>query len=374
MRKLISGNPRILAILSEVDASPQLVSILAKVQAGGGVIEVIVIGSNKSKILSELESLGVRPINLRSRGKYGSLPLFLLLFFYIFRAKPSTVFTSGQFATIIGIFCAKVLRVKKRIFIRHYSNFHIKYKKRLGNLLDRAVNFLATDIVAVSLLVKKVLIEDENARSEKIRVIYNGIDLKRFQRIAVSNEIPREEIETRVKVFRIGVISRMTELKGIEYIAKAFVRLHGEFPQTRLHIVGAHSDSYDSVLNILNSIESDAFVIEESNNSIPDFLWGLDAFVHVPNGPEDESFGLVYIEALAAAVPSIFTVSGILNELPNAGSYATIVPYRDPEAIYRGLSDQIKGVSIPKIEVPRPWLEQFSLSFMASKYSELILG
>ena len=374
MRKQIKANPFILVILSDVNSSPQLIAILKEIRRRGADIRVILIGSKESRILSEIELMGIKVTNMRSREKFRSAPLFVSIFWYILSLRPLTVFASGQFATTIGMFCSKLLHVDRRIFIRHYSNFHIKYNMKLGKLLDRASNFLATDIVAVSLLTQKVLTVDEGADPRKIHIIYNGIDLEQFQQPATSDIDSPVESSNKQKVFRIGVISRLIELKGVEYIAQAFVRLHKEFPHTQIHIIGVFSDSHASVLKILSSTDDSAYVLEESNNSIHNFLWGLDVFVHTPTGPEDESFGLVYIEALAAKVPCIFTVSGILNEFPGVSSYATIVPYRQSDEIYNALSAQIKGTSVTRSNVPEALLDQFSLTLMASKYSDLILG
>lgn len=63
----------------------------------------------------------------------------------------------------------------------------------------------------------------------------------------------------------------------------------------------------------------------------------FDLFVHVPIGPEREAFGQIYIEALAAGVPSIVTLSGIAPEIMRHKENAWVVPFEDSAAIYTGL-------------------------------------
>src|SRR5256885_4070776 len=40
----------------------------------------------------------------------------------------------------------------------------------------------------------------------------------------------------------------------------------------------------------------------------------LDVFVHAPIAPQVEAFGQVYVEAMAAGVPSVITRAGIRSE------------------------------------------------------------
>ena len=290
------------------------------------------------------------------------------------RFRPKVLFASGQFATVIGMFAAKVLNVPSRIFIRHHSNFHHKYRIRIGILLDRITNYSSTEIIAVSSVVKKILISDEAVKPEKVKLIHNGVDLNSFK-----FEPPRLKLESTQNfekdiLFHVGVVSRLTKWKGVEYTAAAFVKLQKEFPNSRLHIVGAFADSYSEVTKVLSAVPKNTYTLEKINSNIPIFLHELDAFVHVPVGTEDEAFGIVYIEALASGIPCIFTQSGVIHELDAPDSYAHIVAFRNSEEIYLNLRRLIQGENVSKIAVPELWLNQFSLDVMAKSYVELLLG
>ena len=60
----------------------------------------------------------------------------------------------------------------------------------------------------------------------------------------------------------------------------------------------------------------------------------FDVFVQVSTDRNIEAFGQTYVEALAAGVPSVFTLSGIANEFIVDGENALVVPFKDAEAIY----------------------------------------
>jgi glycosyltransferase involved in cell wall biosynthesis len=60
--------------------------------------------------------------------------------------------------------------------------------------------------------------------------------------------------------------------------------------------------------------------------------------VHVPVDSKVEAFGQVYVEALAAEVPSIFTISGIASDFIEHDQNSCVVPYRDSAAIEHALN------------------------------------
>jgi glycosyltransferase involved in cell wall biosynthesis len=245
---------------------------------------------------------------------------------------------------------------------------------RFGILVDKMANYLSTEIVAVSEVVKDILISNEGVKPEKVRLIYNGIELEKFQNVNTDNTKAGYGPKKADNLFNIGVISRLTELKGVEYIAQAFVKLHAEFPNSRLHIVGAFSDSYSEVLKTLSPIDLGAYTIEKEKSDIPSFFGCLDVFIHVPVGVQDEAFGIVYIEALASGVACIFTQSGVLNELDDAQRYVALVSPRDSEAIYSNLRKMLLGLSTIRTPIPNVWIKQFSLEKIAKNYADLIIG
>ena len=121
-------NKIILALFSDVDFSPQLLAILQNLFDRKAEVRIVLIGKANSQILTQMKIRGWNLNNIHSRGKIGSVINFVLVSIEIIRYRPHTLFASGQFATAIGILSAKLLNVPNRIFIRHHSSFHHKYK------------------------------------------------------------------------------------------------------------------------------------------------------------------------------------------------------------------------------------------------------
>ena len=72
----------------------------------------------------------------------------------------------------------------------------------------------------------------------------------------------------------------------------------------------------------------------------------FDVFVHVPIDEHSEAFGQTYIEALAAGIPSVFTLSGIASEFVKNQENAIVVGYKNSDEIYEGINLILKDVDL----------------------------
>lgn len=361
-------------MFSDVNFSPQLLAILEAITNRGAEVLIILIGDTNLQIARQIQTYGWKFKIIRARGKYKSLINLIFVAAEMFRFRPRTLFASGQFATIIGLSAAKFLNLPKRVFIRHHSNFHHKFNLKFGRSVDQLCNHLATTIVAVSEVVKQILLIDEGVPPNKVTVIHNGVHLDEFKSKELAITESNEKENCNSSLFHIGVISRLTEWKGVQYTATAFVKLQKEFPEARLHIVGASSDSYMYVKVILSEAQSGTYTFYPVHSNVPNFLQELNVFVHTPVGPDDEAFGIVYIEALASGIQCIFTKSGVLHEMQNIYEYAHIVDFSNSEDIYVALKKLITGMQNNKTAIPQSLLAQFSLDLMATKYADLLLN
>ena len=315
-------------------------------------------------LLASIKALNISYQVLPITSKFGLIRQVIPIFSYLIRNRPKTLIASGQYATFASIPIAFLLRISDRIHVRHHSNFHHKDNMRLGLWLDLVMNFFSTKIVAVSRVVSDVLIQKESVPEYKVALIHNGVDLKNFRQVD-------RELYNYSQEFRVGVISRLTEWKGVEYTASAFKIFNAKYPNSYLHIVGSAADSQAAVENTLNQLPSENYEIESINWDMPGFLKSINVLVHVPLEPDDEAFGLVYIEALASGTPSIFTISGILNELENPERYFAVVPSRDSNSIFQKLEECYLGKSVYE-EIPIDWLNQFSLQKQGLAYLKLL--
>ena len=95
----------------------------------------------------------------------------------------------------------------------------------------------------------------------------------------------------------------------------------------------------------------------------------FDIYVHAPIDPEIEAFGQTYVEALAAGVPSVFTLSGVAPEFVEHEKNALVVPFQNSEAIFQAISRLLtdQGLALALAENGRRGIRQFELGTMISK-------
>jgi glycosyltransferase involved in cell wall biosynthesis len=362
---------KILVLVSDVDSSEMLERIVKDLHDSELLIKVVAIGNPEMKLVGALRDFNIQVKVIRKRRKH----LLPLMVFPVVREflyfRPNISFASGQYASFIGISIAFLFHTRTRIFIRHHTNSNSRFNLRSGIWVDKINNQAATKIVAVSRIVQKTLVDDENVALEKVTVIPNGIDTAHFLQ---TRKDPEKENHNKDEIFKIGVVSRITQVKGVEYIAEAFVKFNTVHPNSHLEIVGAFADSYNKVVGKLSQLDSDSYTLSETTNSVQNFLSSLDVFVHVPIGPIEEAFGLVYLESLASGIPTVFTVSGVLHEIVELDRFTLLVPHKDSNAIFRQLL-AIREATYPKREfLPEDLLSRFSLDQMSKSYLKLLRG
>jgi glycosyltransferase involved in cell wall biosynthesis len=359
----------ILFVLSDVEMSDQLLAIVEKSFLHLPDVRVIFYGNPDAVLVKELASRSI-VTEVIQPGRYFQKGIFFLkLIRCSVLQRPHTVIFSGQWASVVGIPIAFILKNRGRILIRHHSNFHHKLVMWKYYLIDFCLNLMSTKVVAVSQVVQDLLHNTEFVPLKKIRLIPNGIDIAKFA--GWRNGRACETAAT--SSLKVGMISRQTRLKGIVYALLAFERYLEYDSTATFYLAGAEADDSARISEIANRLPSGSFIEVKATNEIDKFLGNLDVFLHVPTGPNVESFGLVYLESLLAGPQCVFTKSGVIHELPNISEYAQIVDYKSVGGILSALL-KIKESSVSKDYYPIALLQEYALENMAKKYFSLISG
>jgi glycosyltransferase involved in cell wall biosynthesis len=193
---------------------------------------------------------------------------------------------------------------------------------------------MATDIIAITKVVKNILIQREHVNEKKIHLIHHGFLLQDFVQ-------PPEQAVDRIKQLYnpnnqypvIGMISRYIEWKGIQYSIPAFEKILESNPDALLILANAKGNYTERVNKMLSRIPKKNYKEITFESDIFALYKLFDVFVHVPITSESEAFGQTYVEALAAGVPSVFTLSGIANDFIIDHENAIVVPCKDSDAI-----------------------------------------
>jgi glycosyltransferase involved in cell wall biosynthesis len=355
-----------LVLVSDTGPSHLFMSIIESMLEANFKPHVILLDANSSKMLDQILALGITCEVIERSGKSDSLALIWNTIRKIRSKNYSIVFASGQHATLFGISSAYLARVPKRIYIRHHSDsnfYNCKSSMRLirGYLFDVIINFLATQIVAVSRVVKNHLINHEYVESKKVVIINNSVptDFLNEHRLFRSGD-----------TLKIGVIARLTELKGVKYTAAAFSDYHKLDDNCVLTIIGEELESARDIRQTLSHLPDSSYRFISNISDTKNFYSEIDIFVHVPIRETAEAFGLVYLEALFSGVHCIFTKSGIISADELLSKYCSIVNFQDTNAILQEII-RFTSHNIEKKKLSIDILERYSPERMKSHYKSI---
>lgn len=292
------------------------------------------------EIINEFKKFNREVTHYNYSTRFQFIPIFIKLIFQLIQIKPQIVHCHLPEATYLGLTAAFLAGIKNRIYTRHHSTFnHVYHPKSVW--VDRYCNALATKIVSITQLVSNTLINLEKVSSEKIVLIHHAIDIKRFEevsdedvyRLKNKHNIPQDH-------YIVGVISRYTEWKGVQYIIPAFEQFNLQHPKTHLVLANAKKGEYKAqIAALLQQLPTDSYTEIEFESNLFALHKSFDVFVHTPIDSECEAFGQIYIEALAAQTPSIFTLSGVAIEINKLNEFTKIVNHCDSEKILEALNE-----------------------------------
>lgn len=172
----------------------------------------------------------------------------------------------------------------------------------------------------------------------RMSVIHNGIDLEAFEKELI-HFTTQEKQKIRSQLFGaekddkvILSIAALHPRKGLQYLLKAFKKIHEQKNSTRLAIVGEGPEkkSLQKLAEKLKIQDHVRFLGQQDN--IPKLLKSSDLFV-LPS--IKEAFGLVLLEAMAAQVPIVATKVGGIPEIVDDRKTGFLVEPRDADQLGR---------------------------------------
>ncbi len=242
-----------------------------------------------------------------------------------------------KFICMVSLLGGLLGGVKMRLHTRHYADpgFNLwQYQLSVS-----MINALSQKIIAPAEEVKRYMVTKERVAEDKVEVIYHGFDLDKFsevtpQRVTAMGQ--KHQISRKGPV--IGVMSRFHWIKGIQFIIPAFKQLLERYPDAQLVLASAWGGDFDQITRQLtDSLPPHSYLTLPFEADIFALFPNFDVFIHVPIEPALEAFGQVYVEALAAGVPSIFTLSGVATEVMVHQHNAWLVSPQNSEEIASGM-------------------------------------
>ncbi|MCG3176228.1 MAG: D-inositol-3-phosphate glycosyltransferase [Candidatus Omnitrophica bacterium] len=252
--------------------------------------------------------------------------------------------------------------VSRRTQVPFITTCHGFYSK---HLLSRVMGW-GKLVIAASHIIGKRMRDDFNVPHEKIRLIHRGVNLEEF---TLRQPPPADAPVV------IGMVGRLTPIKGHPLFLKAMARVARVYPNIRIRIIGdspkpQYKEDLVSLTRQLGLSACTEFM--GTRYDIPKLLTEMTVLAAPSVG--EEAFGRVAIEAGACGVPVVATRMGGLLDIIEDGKDGLLVPPDDPTVLAdavlrlikdRELADRLAASLRAKVE------REFSLDLMFSRTVEV---
>jgi glycosyltransferase involved in cell wall biosynthesis len=289
--------------------------------------------------------------------------------------KPDVVLSSWIYTNIVTVLTRAVSKdAFKLILIEHdVPSVFVANRKRFGERLfykwlPRWLYRLADNIVCVSKGAAKDYQAFYRLSKDKIRVIYNPIDL---HEISILSQCQVEHpwfIDKYLPV--IVCVGRLSPEKGFDYLLRAFAELIHKVP-CRLVIIGQGIEEL-SLKALTHSMQLDNAVDFVGLQSNPfKFIARSDLLVV---SSIYESFGMVIIEAMSCGIPVVSTDCTGPSEIISSGVNGILVPCQNATALVVALETILtnKEYSAKIALQGRNYSEEFNVNHIITQYECLL--
>lgn len=214
------------------------------------------------------------------------------------------------------------------------------FRKTIYRFIDIITESYVDRFIVVSDALKKTLIKNRRIETNKIIIIYNGIELDYYQPEIERNDC-RKQFGISIDAPLIGAIGRMVWQKGFGYLIAAIPMIIEIFPDIKFLFVG-DGPLKKKIENLARRFKIERHVVFTGfRNDIPEILSVIDLLV-VPS--IIEGFPMITLEAMAMAKPIIASkIDGITEQITD-GEHGILVPPKDSgalaDAIIRVFSDK----------------------------------
>jgi glycosyltransferase involved in cell wall biosynthesis len=236
----------------------------------------------------------------------------------------SHLFTTNVYASV----CGTIFRVP--VISTFHGTMDVAEQDRGKKIKWQIINRYSSKIVFVSRYLQDYFVGHQLANSGKSIIIYNGIDIERFQR-GPSKVEAKNRLGLMEKNFVIGCVGDLRPAKDYETALRAVGLLKPKIGGLKLVIAGTKTKLLHELqvlrdsLGLGNDVEFLGF-----RSDIEKVFPAFDLYL---SSSTSEGFSLTVVEALAAGLPVVSTRSGGPEEIIRHGENGLLVEAGAPEII-----------------------------------------
>jgi len=256
------------------------------------------------------------------------------------------------------------------ILTKQVGSFIIK-----KDFLHKWIYKRVTYALAISMMIKKNLMDTCPLNNEKILLLPNGIDTKKFSPGIAHREKIRNEFGIMGNEILIGMLARFSPGKGHEDFLLASKLLNQKYNNLKFLVVGEASRGEDDYAERIKKLAADYklnnVIFAGYRSDTPDVLSAMDIFVFPSHS---EAFGIALVEAMAMAKPSVCSNSDGILDIAVDEETSFLFENRNGEDLFRKIELLIlspeKRIEFGKAARKRA-IENFDLEVLTDKVIEI---
>jgi L-malate glycosyltransferase len=215
------------------------------------------------------------------------------------------------------------------LFMEHGRDFP-DYSRPKRKLANKVLLRKSDQAVAVGECVRQALINNEGIPSSRIKVVYNGIDLSRYDAERRARESIRNELGIGRDAIVLIQVARLNRLKDHPTALQALARLVTTQPWVHLLVAGDGEGRAD-IERLIDELQLGSRVtLLGTRNDVPRLLQAADIFLL---SSITEGVALTLIEAMATGLPCVATRVGGNAEVVIHGETGFLCDPSNPEAL-----------------------------------------
>lgn len=286
------------------------------------------------------------------------------------REKPDILhtfmFTSNTWGRIAGIITGIPVIVASERCVDLWKKWHHK-------LIDRILLQYTKKIIANSHSVRDFYQKTEKIPDEKIKVVYNGIEFEKIEKVKVDFGKKKRELNLENAKWIVGTGGRFTLQKGFTYLLKAIPDVIKKFPECHFILIG---DGFlmNEFKNLVkkSGIEKNVIFTGYRKDileifSICDLIVVPSLFEGMPN---------IVLEAMAIRKPVVGSYIPEIKEIMKDGENGFLVPVKTPDVISEKIIVLLQNTELRKKMGESGYetiKEKFNLKGMVEKYERIYM-
>jgi sugar transferase (PEP-CTERM/EpsH1 system associated) len=249
----------------------------------------------------------------------------------VIRAERPDIIHTQSWSGIDAAIAKLMTRGARLVHSEHGRNLPYLYGEPLKRkVARRCLYHLADAVFAISHEVRGYYCRETGFPIDRVRVIPNGIDLRRIDR--ADRRGVREELGIADDDFVIGSIARLDKTKNTMTLARAFVKLQksGQNLRLKMLLVGDGDKKVEIESYLVEQGMRDAVIFTGISHDVPRLLGAMNLFAL---SSLSEGMPITVLEAMSASLPVIATNVGALPELVEDGVTGFLIDPKDDQEL-----------------------------------------